>query len=66
MESERKHKVGFLMAVSGFLLMIVSGFFYSLVSLGAATGTLFVLIGFALFLVGAEFAMSNREEDTDW
>jgi len=61
MNSERKHFIGYWMSIIGFALLVSGGLFHSALSLDAPVGMISAILGFVMFLVGAELALNNHE-----
>ncbi|WP_414838093.1 hypothetical protein ACK3SF_01685 [Candidatus Nanosalina sp. VS9-1] len=49
------------MSILGFAMVVLVGLFYSFVSLNAEAGVVLVVLGFVLFVIGAELALRNQK-----
>lgn len=63
MERTDKHRLGQLLALIGFLMVPLGGLGYSFLTLNPTLGAGSALIGFLIFLVGAELTLRNQMPD---
>lgn len=49
------------MSILGFALLVSGGLFHSALSIDAPVGMISAILGFVMFLVGAELALNNHE-----
>jgi len=62
-EREDKHRLGQLLALIGFLMVPLGGLGYSFFTLDSSLGAGSAVMGFLLFLAGAELALRNHMPD---
>lgn len=62
MEREKYHQLGQLVALIGFLMVPLGGIVYSYYELGDTVGIGSTVLGFLIFIAGAEFAYKTKED----
>lgn len=61
MEREKKHQLAQLVALIGFLIVPLGGVVYSYLELQPVLGAGVAILGFVVFLAGAELAFKTKE-----
>jgi hypothetical protein len=63
-DREEKHRLGHLVALTGFLMVPLGGIGYSFLEVNEFAGVASAVTGFLVFLLGAELAFRTKEDST--
>ena len=63
LDRQERHDLGYWMSVFGFAVVVLIGMFYSFISLDAQIAVAAVVVGFLLFVAGAELALRNQKHE---